>query len=677
MTDNPRTLRILLAEDSEEDALLLTRHLRKSGYDPLIQRVETASDFRACVGDETWDLIISDYQMPGFSGMEALSIYGDADLEIPFLLVSGTIGEDIAVEAMRAGATDYLLKGNLARLGPAIDRELRELESRRKQKESVRRQQRLEAAIQSILLGTASSIGVDFFRSLVKELAKALGVKATVISKLSSPRDGRAETLALHGIDWIPEGFSYEIDGTPAEQILKDGWLSLPIVDFAQFRNFQRQSHMFTGLVGIRLDASDGTPMGLLTVFDDKPMSEEALAKDILSIFGARAASEMQRIRAENERNNLQEQLWHSQKLEAIGTLAGGISHDINNILSSIWGHAQILEMRGSVSVRDQESLKGILVACRRARDLVKQILSFSRKSTPETHILQFGDIVQETVSLLRATIPTNISITTFTAPGTPPIKADSNQLHQVLMNLCTNASHAMESTNGGRLEIDVRPFATSDGTVVRCTVSDNGSGIPDHVVPRIFEPFFTTKISGKGTGLGLSVVYGIVRNHSGTIHVESKIGAGTKFTIDFPCLPDDTLESRSQENSNMPLGSSQKILVVDDEAAVSDVLCQLLEIIGYLPVSFSDPSVALEAFRKDPGIWSAVITDRTMPVMNGEELALAMQKIRPDIPIVMSSGYEGDLRTSDLAETGIQALLPKPFQASDLAVLLRRILVR
>lgn len=675
MPDRLLALRILLAEDSEEDALLLERHLRKSGYDPIVRRVDSAKALREALQQTDWHLIISDYQMPGFSGMEALAICKELRIEIPFLLVSGTIGEEIAVEAMRAGATDYLLKGNLARLGPAIDRELREIEARGQQKESERRRQNLEVAIQSILVGTASAIGVEFFRSLVRELARSLDVKVAAITEITSSNGTHAKVLALHGLEGIPEGFEYQIDGSPAEHILRDGWLSLREENLLSFRNHGMAANFgLTGLIGLRLDASDGSPLGILTVFDTKPISEEGLARDIFAIFGARAASELERLRAEQERNNLQEQLWHRQKLEALGTLAGGISHDINNILSSIWGHAQILEMRKCVPLGDRESLQGILTACARARDLVKQILSFSRKSTPETTPIQLGDIVQETISLLRATLPSNISIQHVVGSRLPWVKADPNQMHQVLMNLCTNASHAMEA-KGGTMEISLHPIATDSGPMVRCTVSDTGTGIPDHVLQRIFEPFFTTKLPGKGTGLGLSVVHGIVRNHGGTIEVQSRMGNGTTFVIDLPSLSPDEVSHVAESFTSIPLGDSQRILVVDDEPAVSDVLCQLLEILGYQPKSFYDPVQALEAFRKDPGAWDAVITDRTMPMLSGEGLALAMQDIRPGIPIIMSSGYEGDLRKGDLAEKGIHALLPKPFQASDLALALRRIL--
>lgn len=675
MPDRLLALRILLAEDSEEDALLLERHLRKSGYDPIVRRVDSAKALREALQQTDWHLIISDYQMPGFSGMEALAICKELEIEIPFLLVSGTIGEEIAVEAMRAGATDYLLKGNLARLGPAIDRELREIEARRQQKESERRRQNLEIAIQSILVGTASAIGVEFFRSLVREVARALDVKVAAITEITSSKGTHAKVLALHGLDGIPEGFEYQIEGSPAEHILRDGWLSLREENLLSFRNHGMAANFgLTGLIGLRLDASDGSPLGILTVFDTKPISEEGVARDIFAIFGARAASELERLRAEQERNNLQEQLWHRQKLEALGTLAGGISHDINNILSSIWGHAQILEMRNSVPSSDRESLQGILAACARARDLVKQILSFSRKSTPETTPIQLGDIVQETISLLRATLPSNISIQYVVGPRLPWVKADSNQMHQVLMNLCTNASHAMEA-KGGTMEISLHPVATGSGTMVRCTVSDTGTGIPDHVLQRIYEPFFTTKVPGKGTGLGLSVVHGIIRNHGGTIDVQTRMGNGTTFVIDLPSLSTEEVSHDAETFTSIPLGNSQRILVVDDEPAVSDVLCQLLEILGYLPQSFCDPVQALEAFRTNPGEWDAVITDRTMPMLSGEGLALAMQDIRPGIPIILSSGYEGDLRKGDLADKGIHALLPKPFQASDLALALRRIL--
>lgn len=675
MTDSSHPLRLLLAEDSEEDEFLLARHLRKSGYDPFIHRVQTAEALRNAISKGPWDLIVSDFQMPGFSGMEALAICKDKIPECPFLLISGTIGEEIAVEAMRAGANDYLLKGNLARLGPAIDRELRDQDLRVKQKSAEERERKLEKAIQSILVGTASAIGQDFFRSLVRELAGSLSMKVALVGEINSSGGTHVKVIAIHGLEEIPEGFDYSISGTGAETLLKTGWILTNDIDSSGFLTYGfAKAYGLTGVIGVRLDASDGTPLGVLVVFDDQPITEEALAKDILSIFGARAASEFERLHTEDERNNLQEQLWHSQKLEAIGTLAGGISHDINNILSSIWGHAQILDMRKCVPEQDQESLQGILSACRRARDLVRQILSFSRKMPPETSVIQLGDIAQETVSLLRATVPTNVSIQCVIDSASPPIKADPNQMHQVLMNLCTNAWHAMEPS-GGTLEIRIEPTREGKTPMVRCSISDTGTGIPDHIIGRIFEPFFTTKPAGSGTGLGLSVVHGIIRNHGGAINVRSQVGHGTTFVIDLPAV--DGLPSSSSESplGAMPQGDLQKILVVDDETAVSDVLCQLLDILGYSPVSISDPFEALKRFRENTAEWAAVITDRTMPGMSGETLAKSMHEIRADIPIIMSSGYEGDLRNTDFTETGIQALLPKPFQASDLAVVLRRIL--
>ncbi len=676
MTEALHSLRILLAEDSEEDAFLLIRHLRKVGYEIESRRVESSTEFVSELRAGGWDLVISDFQMPHFSGMEALALTRGIDPDIPFFLISGAIGEDIAVEAMRAGASDYLIKGNLTRLGPAIDREVREAASRKRQKDAEHRQQQLESAIQSILLGTASVTGVDFFRSLVRELAQALGMKVATIVELSGNGGSHASVLAIHGLDAISEGFEYELAGTPGAAILLEGWVLLRDIQGSGLRTFGLANAFgLTGMLGLRLDDSEGHPLGLLVVLDDQPLAEDGLAKDILAIFGARAASELERLRAERERNELQEQLWHSQKLEAIGTLAGGISHDINNILSSIWGHAQILEMRHSVPERDQESLQGILTACRRARDLVKQILSFSRKTTLEASNIQLGEIVQETASLLKATLPASVLMECQIDPSTPHVKADPNQMHQVLMNLCTNASHAM-STDGGRLSIRVSPIETSLGRMVRCQVSDTGSGIPDNVLPRIFEPFFTTKGPGKGTGLGLSVVHGIVRNHGGTITVQSDPAKGTTFTFDLPAVSArDSDSAVLADRGAMPTGDLQNILVVDDEEAVSDVLCQLLEILGYKPTSCQDPRVALELFRKDPHHWSAVITDRTMPGLSGEALTCALTELRPDIPIIMSSGYEGDIRTGDLSKKGVSALLPKPFQASDLATTLRRIL--
>lgn len=676
--DPPRRLRLLLAEDSEEDEILLARYLRKSGYDPSIHRVQTERSLREALDAGPWDLVVSDYQMPGFSGMDALSICRESGIENPFFLISGTIGEEIAVSAMRAGASDYLLKGNLARLGPAIDRELREYESRMRQRTTEARQRKLEGAIQAILVGTASSIGVDFFRSLVRELARSLAVRVALVGRIVATGGSHIRVTAIHGSDEIPEGFDYPIDDASVSILMHNGHIVVDDIGRSDVATHGfAKSLGIRSLIGIRLDATDGTPIGILAVFDDKTITDEALARDILSIFGARAASEFERLQAEEERNNLQEQLWHSQKLEAIGTLAGGIAHDINNILSSIWGHAQILEMRKSVAESDHESLNGILSACRRARDLVRQILSFSRKSPPETRVVRVGDIAQETLSLLKATVHPTIAIQCVVDPSASSVKADPNQMHQVFMNLCTNAIHSMER-DGGTLLVGVAHHVESGIEYTRISVSDTGSGIPENVIDRIFEPFFTTKGPGSGTGLGLSVVHGIVRNHGGRIHVRSQPGMGTTFLVDFPAVTSGCdCSSAPGSESDMPLGSSQRILVVDDEVGVSDVLCQLLEILGYTPTSFVDPFEALHVFKERPLDWDAVITDRTMPGMSGEQLSTIIHEIRSDIPIVMSSGYEGEIGRKELAAKGIRELLPKPFQASDLAIVLRRILHR
>ncbi|MCB9495279.1 MAG: response regulator [Fibrobacteria bacterium] len=675
MTDVPRNLRLLLIEDSEEDAFLLERQLRRVGFNPDIHRVTSEEELKAAFPLNPWELVISDFHLPRFSGMDALRLVRSMDEEIPFLLISGAIGEETAVEVMRAGASDYLLKGNLARLGPAVDRELRESAARRRQIKTERSRKRMEDALQAILVGTVSVIGVDFFRSLVRELAQSLGTKAAFVIEFPQKPSEAASIRAVHGIPSVSEGTKITLSDALLHPFATPGSAdvvgmlpeSLGNLDFLRGQDL-------AGIAGTRLTGTDGKSLGLLVVCDEKPFDQDGLATDILSIFGARAASELERMKTEREKNDLQEQLWHSQKLEAIGTLAGGISHDINNILSSIWGHAQILQMRKSLSQADMESLDGILAACRRARDLVKQILSFSRKSSPETSVVQMGEIVLETASLLRATLPSSMTIESIVDPQTPDIKADPNQMHQVLMNLCTNASQVI-SAESGRILMRVGPVSIEDRVYLRCQVSDNGTGIPAAVLPRIFEPFFTTKETGKGTGLGLSVVHGIIRNHGGTISVESQEGLGTTFTIDFPSYEQGSKVSTGNLSSEIPTGTSQKILVVDDEEAVSDVLCQLLEILGYEAVSFGDPLKAIEEFRQDPGKWDAVITDRTMPGMNGETLALTLHEIRPGIPIVMSSGFEGDLRSTDTRKAGIKALLPKPFQASDLAQTLHRIL--
>jgi len=664
-------LRLLLVEDNPDDAFLVQRQLRNADFDLDLHRVDSPESFRLALQDRSWDLILSDYQMPGFSGFAALEILRKSGLDIPFMLVSGAIGEHIAVEAMRKGARDYLLKDNLARLAPAIHRELLESSERQARRKAELRQKTLEGALQAILKGTSSEIGVGFFRSLVETLASSLQVKGALIAEYEK-RSSTIRILAVHGFENPVPGQELAASGTLGQSILANGHVMMQNMDFALFVDGTSLKSMgIRSVIGLRLDSREGQPQGLLLVLDDKEIEEPDLTQDLISIFASRAGSELDRLDAERQRLSIEKQLLHSQKLEAVGTLAGGVAHDINNILTSIWGHAQLLEMRFTEGP-GTDSIQGILKGCRRARDLARQILLFSRKQEPELHPVHLGEIIDETWKLLRATFPSSLRMKFDIEPNLPPVLGESSQLHQVLMNLCTNACHAMGS-GGGTLTVSANRFSDSSDRMdpvpqIELLVTDTGSGIPSDIMPRIFEPFFTTKGPGIGTGLGLSVVHGIVQNHKGSITVSSDLGRGTTFKILLPCLTQEISTEIQRRIETKPVKIDKAIMVVDDEDAVADVLYHLLAVLGYKSEIFMNPLKALEAFKVDPSKWAAIISDYTMPDLSGEQFVGAIRAIRPNIPFLLTSGYENHGQSDSIARLGISCFIPKPFQADDLA---------
>lgn len=389
------------------------------------------------------------------------------------------------------------------------------------------------------------------------------------------------------------------------------------------------------------------------------------------------------RRQAEQEKEELEEQLRQSQKMESIGKLAGGIAHDFNNILSPIMIHSEMAMMDLSPDNPINNNLKEIYKAGERARDMVTQILTFSRQKPQGRTPIKIGSILNEVTKLLRASIPTTIEIRHNLETEDDTVFADPTQLHQVIVNLCTNASHAMRE-KGGVLDIElddldldseaVSQFIGLDpGSYVRLTVSDTGQGIDPEVINRIFEPYFTTKDPGEGTGMGLSVVHGIVKSHDGDISVESELGKGTTFRILFPTIESEVSPVAERE-ANLPRGND-RILLVDDEKAAVDAIQPMLENLGYKVTARTSSVECLEAFRNNPGGFDIVITDMTMPNMTGKDLAKELMAIRPDIPIILCTGFSELIDKTKAKEMGISAFVMKPIVMSQMANTIRKVL--
>ncbi len=382
------------------------------------------------------------------------------------------------------------------------------------------------------------------------------------------------------------------------------------------------------------------------------------------------------RKKAEKEKEKIQQQLVQAQKMEAIGTLAGGIAHDFNNILSAIFGYTELAQMVQNDDPELREDLDGVYVAAVRARELIKQILAFSRKSEQKKTPLQIALVVNEALKLLRSSIPTSIEIKQNIA-SKKCVLSDSTQIHQIVMNLCTNAYHAMRET-GGTLTISLTELELaaddpilgvelSQGNYLHLQVSDTGLGIAKEVREKIFEPYFTTKKVGEGTGLGLAVVHGIVQNHGGYISVSSELGQGTTFHVYLPTLESKATVQGIVETPSTLLGKDTHILFVDDEIVLIGLAKEIFSRYGYRISTFSDPTRALESFKTEPDHYDLLITDMAMPSMTGDKLAQEVLQVRPDFPVILCTGYSEKIDKEKAIEIGIKKYIQKPLIMSKL----------
>ena len=385
--------------------------------------------------------------------------------------------------------------------------------------------------------------------------------------------------------------------------------------------------------------------------------------------FAIAVANLLSLLFAQLEEQKLEAQLRHTQKLEALGTLAGGIAHDFNNILGAIISFTELARMDHPKDAELQENLGEVLKACNRATGLIRQILAFSRRQDPIRVPMQLSPVVREALKLIRSTVPASIAIEMRIDEDLPAVLADANQIHQVLVNLCVNAEHAMRGQSG-RLKISVKRLPSAPAgakSMVEIAVSDTGHGMSDAIMRRIFDPFFTTKGPGEGTGLGLAVVHGIIEEHKGTIAVESKIGVGSTFRIALP-VSVSTEPNRLAEPVRRVPGTGQRILFIDDESALLSSAAQLLGYQGFRVESCGNPEEALEIVRRDPQRFDAIISDLAMPQMTGMEVAREVLLAAPRMPIILMTGYAGDLTLDEVKAAGIYDIIPKPIDFDSLA---------
>lgn len=383
-----------------------------------------------------------------------------------------------------------------------------------------------------------------------------------------------------------------------------------------------------------------------------------------------------QRQRAEEQRRRLEQQLLHSQKMEAVGTLAGGIAHDFNNVLAAIVGYAELIQVEIDRNRQSARDLDELLKTANRGKQLVERILAFSRPQEPERQPLDLKRAVDEILEVLRATIPASIRVSASIHEDAPQVAADSTSVQQVLMNLATNAAHAMP--DGGLLEIRlesiylrdrmVREFPDlTEGQYAVLSVRDTGRGIEPKIKDRVFEPFFTTKPPGTGSGLGLAIVHGIMRDHGGAVQLTSKPGHGTLIRCYFPAMSAEFGDSADIPTTALR-GNGEHVLYVDDEPTLVQVGQRRLERLGYTVTTAADGRAALKAFSERPADFDIVVADHLMPRMTGLQLARELIRIRPEVRIILLTGFIEDLPVEDIRESGVAYFIKKPVRTDELA---------
>ncbi len=626
-----KNLNILYLEDEKFDVELVQAALDAERVSYNLIQVDTEDDFVNVLKDKAIDIILADYKLPTFDGLSALKIAEEMVPDIPFIFVSGTMGEEFAVEAMRKGAADYILKEGLHRLAPAVKRALDRAEEHRKR------------------IAAEQALKMERHRlfSVLEELPAYIYLQALDHTVRFANRRFR-ETFGNH-------------EGRPCYTVLAGR--NEPCEKCPPFRVFDSR----------KPEVWEWSPQGKRTYqVHDYPFTDVDGSSLVLEL-GMDIT----------EQKNLASQLQQAQKMEAIRTLAGGIAHDFNNILGAIMGFAELAEMEIPDEGRLKNYLKQVLKSTNRAKHLVRQILAFSRMREQEEKPMQLVPIITEALKMLRASIPTTIEIQSNLKRESGTVKADPTRIHQVLMNLCTNAAHAMQQT-GGVLKIDLEDIdlgaeAVSrypnlePGPYVRLTVSDTGHGMDDAIKERIFDPYFTTKEKGVGTGLGLAVVHGIVNKHGGEVSVESEPGKGSAFQVLFP--RSDVAENEATVfPESLPTGQG-RILFVDDEALLVDIGRQMLERLGYEVEVRNNGTEALAAFQAEPDKFDVVITDQTMPKMTGEVLAKELLSIRPDIPIILCTGFSELIDKDKAKALGFRELAMKPLAIHDLGESVRKAL--
>lgn len=627
--------RVLHLEDDPVDAELIHATLAREWPDCRIEWVQTRDEFLAALQRKELNLVLSDFSMPGFDGLSALTLVRQHRPDLPFIFLSGTIGEDYAVEALKHGATDYVLKDRMGRLITTIRRALDEAQEHRRRRAA---EQRLRE--QAELLDKAKD--AIFVRDLGDRVLYWNRSAERIFGYTASETLGRRITeLMWKGVDPAPLHQAGRI-------LLEKGeWAG----EFRLLNKAGEERDIMASWTLVR--DRRGAPKTVLCIDTDV-----------------------------TEQKQLEKQYLRAQRLESLGILAGGIAHDLNNVLAPILMSVELLQQKAT-DPDARRMLEVLATSAQHGADLVRQVLAFARGTEGGRVEFQLRLIIRDVARLLGETVPRSINIEMEAPADLWFVLGDSTQLNQVLMNLCVNACDAMP--NGGKLLLRAENATVDDamaranpgaqpGPHVLVTVADTGTGIPPEILDRIFDPFFTTKEAGKGTGLGLATVLGIVKSHGGFLRVDSRVGRGATFQVYLPAV----IAASVQEppiDSMPPFGRGEIVLVIDDEESVRVIAGALLENHGYRAILAADGAAGLEAYRGHAGEISAVLTDMMMPGMQGNEVIAGLRAINPAVRIVAMSGLLEVEKLGVIPEPGQLELLQKPMTGEKLLRVLNGIL--
>jgi len=637
-------LHVLIIFGSEKDTRLLVEQFQQTDYEISFQRIDSLPAMEQTLNEGRWDIILSEYNLPGFTAFQALELLNERNLDLPFIIVSEALGEEAAVEAVKAGAHDYIMKNNLTRLVPSVSRELQEAKLRQKRRQDEESLREREERFREISASAQDAIIMMDYEGNISYFNKAA-------EKIFGYTAAEAIGKPLHHL-LVPSEFHESFNkGYPRFAQTGQGEIVGKSVEMSALRKGGQEFPIGLSVSSVKIKGK-WNAVGIL--------------RDI------------------TDRKSLEKQLRHSQKMEAVGRLAGGIAHDFNNLLTAITGYAELISM--NLDPRDPlgRSVEEIKKAGEKASSLTSQLLAFSSNQALQPEIININDSVDNTYKMLQRLIGEDIDLITNLQPNLWRIKSEPGQIEQVIMNLAINARDAMPL--GGKLTIATanvhidddftgRPVDVKTGPYIMLTMSDTGQGMDEKTKNLIFEPFFTTKDRDKGSGLGLATVYGIIRKHGGYINVYSELERGSTFNIYLPRIIEDNQTEKPSVSPTEKFRGSETILLVEDDEAVRTVVREILQKTGYNVLETSSAGEALLVSEQHTGLIHLMVSDVVMPRMSGPDLAERLESWHPEMKVLYMSGYAGNAIVNNGMSLGGKAFIKKPFTTTALLNKVREVL--